>query len=71
MGVVRDVSQCESPGPAPLAIIIRPTIMAATAVAARIVKNQNRRLPCSTKSFAFCRSTRVWLAAAATRRLWP
>ena len=45
--------QWASPGPAPLAIIIRPTITAATAVAARIVKNQYSRLPWSKKSFAF------------------
>jgi hypothetical protein len=45
IGVVVNVSQCASPGPAPLATIIRPKITAPTAVAARIVKNQNRRLP--------------------------
>jgi len=51
--VVTDVPHCESPGPFPLAIIIRPTMIAATAVAAKIVRNQKRRLPRSTKSFAF------------------
>jgi hypothetical protein len=50
-GVIVDVPQCASPGPLPLAIIIRPTTAAATAVAARIVRNQYRRLPSSAKNF--------------------
>ena len=53
MGVDCDVPQRESPGPAPLATIIRPMITAATAVAARIVRNQKSRFPRSTKSFGF------------------
>jgi hypothetical protein len=51
-GVNRNVSQCESPGPVPLATMIRPTMIAATAVAARIVKNQNKRLPSRRKGLA-------------------
>src|SRR5271166_5072141 len=50
---VSDVRQWVRPGPAPLAMSIRPTITAATAVAARIVRNQYRRFPRSTKSFGF------------------
>jgi hypothetical protein len=37
----------------PLATMIRPTMIAATAVAARIVKNQNKRLPSRRKRLAF------------------
>jgi hypothetical protein len=40
--------QCVIARPAPLAIITRVTTSAATPVAARIVKNQKRRLPWST-----------------------
>ncbi len=46
------LSQRESRGAVPLAIIIRPKITAATAVAARTVKNQNSRLPLRTKGRA-------------------
>ena len=41
-----------SPG-RPLAIIIRPTMIEATAVAARIVKNQYRRFPRRKKGSSF------------------
>ena len=37
------------PGPVPLRINWRVMIHAATAVAAKMVRNQNRRLPSSTK----------------------
>jgi len=43
-----------TPGPAPLAIITRVTIQAATAVAARNVKNQNKRFPRRTNRLARC-----------------
>ncbi len=48
-GVNGDDFQCERPGLVPLATMIRPTMIAATAVAARIVKNQNKWLPSRRK----------------------
>jgi hypothetical protein len=54
----RDSVQWVSPGPVPLAIIIRPRINVATAVAARIVKNQYRRLPRKKKGIVFLRPGR-------------
>jgi hypothetical protein len=54
----REFGQRVSPGPVPLAIIIRPRISVATAVAARIVKNQYRRFPRRKKGIFFPRAGR-------------
>jgi hypothetical protein len=54
----RDSVQWVSPGPVPLAIIIRPRINVATAVAARIVKNQYRRFPRRKKGIVLHRPGR-------------
>jgi hypothetical protein len=60
----RDIDQWVSPGPVPLAIIIRPRISEATAVAARIVKNQYRRFPRRKEGSVFLLGCRSRSAAA-------